>query len=50
MHTIVIVGAARQPALSFGAQIVPPECGIGQLSGVPLLDPFSIGTQVDRLK
>jgi len=50
MHTIAIVGVARQPALSLGFQLIWPEFGISQLSGVTILNLFSMATLVDRPK
>ena len=50
VHNVVIVGAARQPALSLGSQLIWPEFGISQLSGVPILNLFRIGTQANRPK
>jgi hypothetical protein len=48
LHNMVIVGAARQPALLFAPQITEPVFGMGQLYGEAIPNRFSIGTRADR--
>ena len=48
VHTVAIVRPAPQPDHPLGLQVLWPRFGTSQPSGRALLNPISLGTQVDR--